>query len=120
MAIRPRPVGPRVLVTKLEANEQTYSGIILPEDTRARERRGCIVAVGDGWFRALNDDVVEHTPLPLKVGETVIWEKGHGTHVTIDVNENGVSEDFVLLHINEVLLVLDEVLKESMARQGER
>jgi co-chaperonin GroES (HSP10) len=100
----PKPIGPRVLVKVFD--EQEYHGIVLPAGARARHLRGMIVAAGDGWYREMNEDGPTHTPLTVSVGDTVVWDQRDGVRVTLDLAENGEHEEFVVLHMNDVLLVL--------------
>lgn len=109
MAVQPKPVGPRLLVKPLEANEQTSAGIVLPNEVRNLERRGVVQEVGDGWYRELREDTVEFTPLSIKRGEVVVYPDKAGVKVRLDLNENGKSEEFLVLHVNDVLLVLVDV-----------
>lgn len=108
--MRARPVGPRVLVKPMDASESaTESGLVLPQEVAAQERRGIVVEVGTyitGWD---STDDLQEKPLPVAQGDMVIYKKGCGTGVRIVNDETGVGEDFVVLELQEVLLVLEEV-----------
>jgi co-chaperonin GroES (HSP10) len=113
--LRAKPQGPRVLVKPLEASETSHYGIVLPVEVGARESRAIVVAVGSGWFREMHEDGPLHTPLPAMPGDVVVYKRGDGIEVSLDLNETGVVEEFLVLHWNEVLLTLEEVPVEARA-----
>lgn len=114
MPVKATPVGARVLVRKLEASETTNSGIVLPDDVRKRESRAVVVEVG-AWYRHLAEDGIETAPLSIAKGDVVVYAEGRGTGVVLDLAENGMQEPFIVLDMNDVLLVLQEV--ESSVRR---
>lgn len=103
-----KPVGPRLLVQPLEASEVTVKGIVLPEEVREKESRAVIINVGQ-WYRYVGEEGVQMAPMDMRPGEVVVYERNCGTKVVLDLEENGQAEEYLVLHINEVLLVLTEV-----------
>ncbi|HET6497486.1 MAG TPA: co-chaperone GroES [Coriobacteriia bacterium] len=75
-----RPLGDRVIVKPAEAEEQTKSGLFIPDTAKEKPQRGEVVAVGDG---KLKDDGAR-VPIDVKVGDTVIFSKYGGSEVKID------------------------------------
>ena len=75
-----KPLGDRVIVKPAEAEEQTASGLFIPDTAKEKPQRGEVVAVGDG---KLKDDGTR-VPIDVKVGDTVIYSKYGGSEVKID------------------------------------
>lgn len=109
MTVVAKVVGPRVLVKPLEANDATNHGIVLPESVRAQESRGMVISVG-AWYKYLDDEGPVLAPLGIEEGDTVVYAHDAGVRVRIDLAENGKAEDLVVLHANDVLLVLEDVV----------
>ena len=78
-----RPLHDRVLVRRIEAEEKTAGGIIIPDSAQEKPSEGLIVAVGSG---ARSDDGTV-TPLDVKEGDRVLFGKWGGTEVKIDGKE---------------------------------
>ncbi|MDE2404240.1 MAG: co-chaperone GroES, partial [Sphingomonadales bacterium] len=74
-----RPLHDRVLVRRVEAEEKTAGGIIIPDSAKEKPAEGEIVSVGTG-ARAENGTV---TPLDVKVGDRVLFGKWSGTEVKV-------------------------------------
>jgi chaperonin GroES len=75
-----RPLGDRVLVKRLETEEKTQSGIIIPDAAKEKAQTGAVVAVGTG-----RRDNSGHTiPMDVKVGDTVYFGKYTGTEADRD------------------------------------
>ena len=72
--IKMRPLGDRVIIEILKAEEQTASGIYLPESGREKPQIGKVVAVGDG---KVSDDG-KTLPMYIKVGDSVLYSKYAG------------------------------------------
>jgi chaperonin GroES len=75
-----KPLGDRVIVKPAEAEEQTKSGLFIPDTAKEKPQRGEVVAVGDG---KLKDDGTR-VAIDVKVGDTVIYSKYGGSEVKID------------------------------------
>lgn len=91
MAIQ--PLGDRVLIRPLEAQEKTKGGIVLPDTAKEKPQEGKVVAVGKG--RISEDGKV--TPLEVKAGDKVLYGKYSGTEITVEGDEYLiVKEDDIL------------------------
>lgn len=75
-----RPLGDKVLVKRLEAEEKTAGGIVLPDTAKEKPKRGTIQAVGDGKLL----DSGERGELSVKKGDEVLFTSYGGTEVKID------------------------------------
>ncbi|MDF1798442.1 MAG: co-chaperone GroES [Planctomycetota bacterium] len=91
-----RPLGDRVLVQRLEAEEKTAGGILLPESAKEKPKEGVIVAVGEG---KLNDDG-KRAALNVKKGERVLFSSYAGTEVKYQ------GEDYLIMAENDILAVI--------------
>ena len=93
MAIQ--PLGDRVLIRPLEAQEKTKGGIVLPDTAKEKPQEGKVVAVGKG--RVSKDGKV--IPLEVKVGDKVLYGKYSGTEITIEGVEYLIVKDDDILAI---------------------
>ena len=75
-----RPLHDRVVVKRIDAEEKTSGGIIIPDTAKEKPSQGEIVAVGPGG----RDEAGKLIPIDLKVGERVLFGKWSGTEVKID------------------------------------
>ena len=78
-----RPLHDRVLVRRIEGEEKTKGGIIIPDTAREKPLEGEVVAVGPG----ARDDQGRLTPPDVAVGDRVLFGKWSGTEITIDGEE---------------------------------
>ena len=78
-----RPLGDRVLVKRVEEEEKTKGGIIIPDTAKEKPQEGEVVAVGSG-ARAENGTI---TPMDVKAGDRILFGKWSGTEVKIDGEE---------------------------------
>jgi chaperonin GroES len=91
MAIQ--PLGDRVLIRPLEAQEKTKGGIVLPDTAKEKPQEGKVVAVGKG--RVSEDGKL--TPLEVKSGDKVLYGKYSGTEISVEGDEYLiVKEDDIL------------------------
>ena len=79
-----QPLGDRLIVEVLEEEEQTYSGIVLPDTAREKPQRGRILAVGPG---NRSEHTGELIPLDVAVGDQVVFSKYGGTEVKVGTDE---------------------------------
>ncbi|HOM27112.1 MAG TPA: co-chaperone GroES [bacterium] len=93
-----RPLGDRVVVEPLEAEEKTKGGIILPDTAKEKPQEGKVVAVGKGKL----NDKGELTPLEVKVGDKVLYGKYSGTEVTVD------NKQYIILREEDILAIVEE------------
>ncbi|WP_347302356.1 co-chaperone GroES [Croceibacterium sp. TMG7-5b_MA50] len=91
-----RPLHDRVLVRRIEAEEKTAGGIIIPDSAKEKPSEGEIVAVGTGT-RAENGTV---TPLDVQVGDRILFGKWSGTEVKL----NG--EDLLIMKESDIMGVV--------------
>ncbi len=78
-----RPLHDRVVVRRLNAEEKTAGGIIIPDTAKEKPMEGEVIAVGPG----LHDDSGKLVPLDVKAGDRVLFGKWSGTEVKIDGEE---------------------------------
>lgn len=90
-----KPLGARVLIQPLEAEEKSAGGIILPEAAQERPREGKVVAVGPGE----PDENGEPMGLSVDEGDVVIYASFGGTEVKID------GEDYLIVNESDILAV---------------
>jgi len=91
-----RPLHDRVLVRRVEAEEKTAGGIIIPDSAKEKPAEGEIVAVGTG---ARSDDG-KVTPLDVKAGDRVLFGKWSGTEVKVG------GEDLLIMKESDILGVI--------------
>jgi len=91
-----RPLHDRILVRRVESEEKTKGGIIIPDTAKEKPQEGEVIAVGDG---ARNDNG-EKQPLDVKAGDRVLFGKWSGTEVKID------DEDLLIMRESDVLGVV--------------
>ncbi|GIS06490.1 MAG: 10 kDa chaperonin [Candidatus Dadabacteria bacterium] len=78
-----RPLHDRVLVERIDEDEKTAGGIIIPDTAKEKPSEGKVVAVGSGT-KAEDGSV---TPLDVKSGDKILFGKWSGTEVTVDGKE---------------------------------
>jgi chaperonin GroES len=91
-----RPLHDRVLVRRIEAEEKTAGGIIIPDSAKEKPSEGEVVSVGSG-ARAENGTI---TPMDLKAGDKILFGKWSGTEVKVD------GEDLLIMKESDVLGVI--------------
>ena len=91
-----RPLHDRVLVRRVEAEEKTAGGIIIPDSSKEKPAEGEIVSIGTGT-RAENGTI---TPLDVKVGDRVLFGKWSGTEVKVG------GEDLLIMKESDILGVI--------------
>jgi chaperonin GroES len=75
-----KPLGDRVLIEILEAEEKTKGGIVLPDSAKEKPQQGKVVAVGPGKF----SDEGKTISLQVKTGDVVLYGKYSGTELKVD------------------------------------
>jgi chaperonin GroES len=78
-----RPLHDRVVVRRIEADEKTAGGIIIPDTAKEKPQQGEVVAVGPGG----RDENGKLTPMDVKAGDKVLFGKWSGTEVKLDGQE---------------------------------
>ena len=92
-----RPLQDRVIVQRIEEEEKTKGGLIIPDTAKEKPQEGKIVAVGKG---KLNDDG-KITPLEVKVNDRVLFGKYAGTEINIDGEEHLIMREEDILGVIE-------------------
>lgn len=92
-----RPLHDRIIVKRLEGEEKTKGGIIIPDTAKEKPIEGRVIAVGNG--KRLEDGSVR--PLDVKEGDRVLFGKYSGTDIKID------GEEHLILREDDVLAILE-------------
>lgn len=92
-----RPLGNRVLVRRLAAEETLKGGIILPDNAKKKQEQAEVIAIGTGK-KDKNNQLI---PIPVKVGEIVLIEKYSGQDVTLD------NEEFVIVRADDLIAIIE-------------
>jgi chaperonin GroES len=92
-----RPLQDRILVKRVEAEEKTASGIIIPDNAKEKPMEGEVIAIGNG--RILENG--ERTNLDVKVGDRVLFSKYAGSEVKVNGQEH------LILREEDILGVID-------------
>jgi chaperonin GroES len=92
-----RPLGDRILVTRVDSEDKTTGGIIIPDTAKEKPQEGKVVAVGPG---KTNDDG-DTVPLSVKKGDKVLFSKYAGTEINIEGQEH------LFIREEDVLAVLE-------------
>jgi chaperonin GroES len=92
-----RPLHDRVVVRRIEGEEKTKGGIIIPDTAKEKPQEGEVIAVGSG----ARDESGKLIPLDVKAGDRVLFGKWSGTEVKID------GEDLLIMKESDIMGVLD-------------
>ena len=92
-----RPLHDRVVVRRIEGEEKTKGGIIIPDTAKEKPQEGEVVAVGAGRF----DDKGERVPMDVKVGDKVVFSKYGGTELKYG------NEEFLVLGARDILAIIE-------------
>jgi len=91
-----KPLGEKILVKRLEAEEKTKGGIVLPDTAKEKPKEGKVVALGEG--KVLDDG--SRAPFQVKVGDQVIFSSYAGTEIKVD------GEEFMIMSESDILAVI--------------
>lgn len=92
-----KPLHDRVVIERLDADEQKSSGgIIIPDTAKEKPQRGKVVAVGDGAF----NDKGDRNKLDVKVGDEVLFGKYSGNDIKVE------GKEYLIMRENEILAVV--------------
>ena len=100
-----RPLHDRVVVKRIDAEEKSAGGIIIPETAKEKPSQGEIIAVGPGG----RDEAGKLVPLDVQVGNRVLFGKWSGTEVKID----GV--EYLIMKESDIMGVLEEAQTKKKA-----
>jgi len=92
-----RPLHDRVVVRRIDAEEKTAGGIIIPDTAKEKPQEGEVVAVGPGG----RNEKGELVPLELKAGDHILFGKWSGTEVKID------GEELIIMKESDILGVIE-------------
>ena len=105
MATTIRPLHDRVIIKRLDEEEQIRGGIIIPETAREKPQQGEVIAAGEGKFR---EDGTRQA-LDVKAGDRVLFGKYGGSEVKID------DQDYLIMREDEILGVFTTTAKTKAA-----
>ena len=91
-----RPLHDRVVVRRIESEDRTKGGIIIPDTAKEKPQEGEVIAVGNGKVLENGTKV----PLDVKAGDTILFGKYSGTDIKID------GQEYLILREDEVLAVV--------------
>ena len=100
-----RPLHDRVVVKRIEAEEKTAGGIIIPDTAKEKPQQGEVVAIGPGG----RDEAGKLVPIDLQVGDRVLFGKWSGTEVEID------DVEYLIMKESDIMGVLDEPMAKKKA-----
>ncbi len=92
-----RPLHDRVVVRRIEADQKTSGGIIIPDSAQEKPSEGEIVAVGEG----ARDDAGNRVAMDVKAGDRVLFGKWSGTEVKID------GEDLLIMKESDIMGIIN-------------
>jgi len=92
-----RPLGDRILVKRVEAEEKTKGGIVLPDSAKEKPKEGIVVAVGQGKLL----DSGERSKIQLKADDRVLFTSYAGTEVKLG------GDEFLIMGEDDVLAVIE-------------
>ena len=91
-----RPLHDRVVIKRIEAEEKSAGGIIIPDTAREKPQEGQVIATGPGG----RDESGKLIPIDVKVGDKVLFGKWSGTEIKLD------GEDFLIMKESDIMGVL--------------
>jgi chaperonin GroES len=100
-----RPLHDRIVVRRIDAEEKTAGGIIIPDTAKEKPQQGEVIAVGLG----ARNEQGQLVPLDVKAGDTVLFGKWSGTEVKID------GEDLLIMKESDIMGVLEETAVQKKA-----
>jgi chaperonin GroES len=100
-----RPLHDRVLVHRIEAEEKSAGGIIIPDTAKEKPSQGEIIAVGAGG----RDEAGKLIPIDVKVGDRVLFGKWSGTEVKMD------GQELLIMKESDIMGIIDEPVTKRKA-----
>ena len=97
MAINVRPLHDRIIVQRLEEEEQQVGGIIIPDTAKEKPQQGKVVAVGKGTVKDDGDIL----PMDVKAGDTILFGKYSGQEIKLE------GDDYLIMREDDVLGVVN-------------
>ncbi|MBL0402773.1 co-chaperone GroES [Microvirga aerilata] len=100
-----RPLHDRIVVKRIDAEQKTAGGIIIPDTAKEKPQQGEVIAVGPG----ARNEQGQIVPLDVQVGDTVLFGKWSGTEVKID------GEDLLIMKESDIMGVLEHTAAQKKA-----
>ena len=100
-----RPLHDRVVVRRIEAEEKTKGGIIIPDTAKEKPQEGEVIAVGPG----ARDESGKLVPMDVKAGDRILFGKWSGTEVKID------GEDLLIMKESDIMGVIENAPESGTA-----
>jgi chaperonin GroES len=100
-----RPLHDRVVVKRIEAEEKSTGGIIIPDTAKEKPSQGEVIAVGPGG----RDESGKLIPIDVKEGDRVLFGKWSGTEVKID------GEELLIMKESDIMGIIDEPVSKRKA-----
>jgi chaperonin GroES len=100
-----RPLHDRIVVKRIEAEEKTAGGIIIPDTVKEKPSQGEVVAVGPGG----RDEAGKLIPIDIRAGDRVLFGKWSGTEVKID------GEDLLIMKESDIFGVVEDGVAKKKA-----
>ena len=98
MAVKVTPLGDRVLVKRLEPQQKTKGGIVLPDSAQEKPKEAEVIAVGPGKV----NEKGERIPVYVKVGDKVVFTSYAGTEIKVD------GEEYLIMREEDILAKLEK------------
>jgi chaperonin GroES len=92
-----RPLNDRIIVKRLEEEEKTKGGIIIPDSAKEKPVEGKVIAVGDGRINKEGKKI----PMEIKKGDRILFAKYGGTEIKMD------GEEYLMMKEDDVLAVIE-------------
>jgi len=105
-----RPLHDRVVVRRIEAEERTKGGIIIPDTAKEKPQEGEVIAAGPG----ARDDSGKLIPLDLKTGDRILFGKWSGTEIKLD------GEELLIMKESDVMGVVEGQASASRGAAGKK
>jgi chaperonin GroES len=93
-----RPLGSRVLVRRLKAEEKLKGGIILPDSAKKKQEQAEVISVGEGK----KDKAGKIQPMPVAVGQIVLLDKYSGQEVTLN------DEEYMIVRSDDIIAIIEK------------
>ena len=101
-----KPLHDRVLVRRVEEEEKTPGGLIIPDTAKEKPQQGEVVAVGDGARKESGDLI----PMSVKAGDRILFGKWSGTEVKLDDGK-----DYLIMKESDILGIIEDGGKAAKA-----
>ncbi len=106
MAVSIRPLNDRIIVRRMEEQEQVRGGLYIPDTAKEKPQEGEVLAIGNGKLL----DTGQRIPIDLKVGDRVLFGKYAGTEIKLD------GDEFLILREDDILGVVESTAKGKGAK----